>query len=101
MRVPKAAEVVAANLRRQIVLGEVAAGDYLPSQAQLMRRFGVSRPTLREALAHMRGRIIGPHPLGSTPREPSNGSRNSGSRTVCRSAVADGRRHAEEWEILG
>jgi DNA-binding FadR family transcriptional regulator len=49
VRVPKAAELVAGDLRRRIIRGELAEGDALPSESDLMARFGVSRPTLREA----------------------------------------------------
>ncbi|NMD95546.1 FadR family transcriptional regulator [Rhodococcus sp. BL-253-APC-6A1W] len=49
VRVPKAGELIAANLRRQIITGELEAGEPLPNEAALMERFGVSRPTLREA----------------------------------------------------
>jgi len=49
VRVPKAGEMVAAHLRRQIVLGELKEGDQLPPESVLMEQFGVSRPTLREA----------------------------------------------------
>jgi DNA-binding FadR family transcriptional regulator len=49
IRVPKAAELVAATLRRQIVTGELKEDDSLPSEALLMQQFRVSRPTLREA----------------------------------------------------
>ena len=49
IRVPKAAELVAATLRRQIVSGELKEDDSLPSEALLMQQFRVSRPTLREA----------------------------------------------------
>src|ERR1700728_1431307 len=49
IRVPKAAELVVAELRREIIRGELAEGDPLPPEADLMARFGVSRPTLREA----------------------------------------------------
>lgn len=49
VRVPKAGELIAANLRRQIITGELQAGEPLPNEAALMERFGVSRPTLREA----------------------------------------------------
>jgi DNA-binding FadR family transcriptional regulator len=41
--------MVAAHLRRQIVLGELKEGDQLPPEGVLMEEFGVSRPTLREA----------------------------------------------------
>jgi DNA-binding FadR family transcriptional regulator len=49
VRVPKMAELVAQQLRRQIIRGELPEGAALPSEAALMVRFGVSRPTLREA----------------------------------------------------
>jgi GntR family transcriptional repressor for pyruvate dehydrogenase complex len=49
VRVPKAAELVAADLRRQIIRGQLVDGDTLPPESELMTRFGVSRPTLREA----------------------------------------------------
>jgi DNA-binding FadR family transcriptional regulator len=49
VRVPKAGEMVAARLRRQIIFGELSEGDQLPSESVLMEQFGVSRPTLREA----------------------------------------------------
>lgn len=49
VRVPKTAEVVAHNLRSQIVRGEIPEGAPLPSEAVLMERFGISRPSLREA----------------------------------------------------
>ena len=49
VRVPKMAELVAAHLRRQIVRGELAEGEALPSETTLMAQFHVSRPTLREA----------------------------------------------------
>ena len=49
IRVPKAGEMVASYLRRQIVLGELKEDDQLPSESALMEEFGVSRPTLREA----------------------------------------------------
>lgn len=49
VRIPKASELVAGELRRQIVLGEVEEGQTLAPEAALMQRFGVSRPTLREA----------------------------------------------------
>lgn len=49
VRVPKAGEMVASHLRRQMVLGELKEGDQLPPESVLMEQFGVSRPTLREA----------------------------------------------------
>lgn len=49
-RVPKTAEIVAGRLRRLIVGGELNEGDFLPTEAELISRFAVSRATLREAL---------------------------------------------------
>ena len=46
---PKLAELVAGRLRRQIINGDLAEGDALPSESELVEQFGVSRPTLREA----------------------------------------------------
>jgi DNA-binding FadR family transcriptional regulator len=43
------AEVIVDRLRRQIVRGELVEGESLPSEHELQARFGVSRPTLREA----------------------------------------------------
>jgi len=50
VRAPKLSHLVAERLRAQIADGELSAGDSLPSEAQLLEQFGVSRPTLREAL---------------------------------------------------
>jgi DNA-binding FadR family transcriptional regulator len=49
VRVPKTAELVAAELRRQIIRRDLAEGDALPPESELMEQFGISRPTLREA----------------------------------------------------
>ncbi len=49
VRVKKTADLVADRIRAQIARGELAEGDWLPTEAELTQRFGVSRPTLREA----------------------------------------------------
>jgi GntR family transcriptional repressor for pyruvate dehydrogenase complex len=46
----KAAERVAAELRREIATGNLRPGDRLHSERQLQEQFSISRPTLREAL---------------------------------------------------
>ncbi len=46
---PKASDLVAAQLRRLVLNGDLADGDQLPPETQLTLRFGVSRPTVREA----------------------------------------------------
>ena len=50
IRSPKTAELVAGTLRRMVVDGQLKEGDFLPNEAELMTHFGVSRPTLREAV---------------------------------------------------
>ncbi|MDE2398177.1 MAG: FadR family transcriptional regulator [Burkholderiales bacterium] len=47
---PKAAETVAAELRRQIVTGRLKPGDKLHPENVLQAEFAISRPTMREAL---------------------------------------------------
>ena len=49
LREPKMADRVAAVLRRMFIRGEITEGSMLPPESELMERFGVSRPTLREA----------------------------------------------------
>jgi DNA-binding FadR family transcriptional regulator len=49
-RRPKAAEIVAAELRRQIATGRLKPGDKLHPENVLQAEFAISRPTLREAL---------------------------------------------------
>ena len=47
---PRLAELVAADLRRRILSGELEERAILPKQDDLLTEFGVSLPTLREAL---------------------------------------------------
>jgi DNA-binding FadR family transcriptional regulator len=49
VRAPKTAELIAHQIRRQIVKGELPLGTTLPSESELLAQYGVSRPTLREA----------------------------------------------------
>ncbi len=56
--VPKASALIADDLRRRIVTGELAPGERLPSETALMAEFGVSRPTLREAFRILEGESI-------------------------------------------
>lgn len=50
VRSPKLAHLVAEQLRTDIATGKIEPGDTLPSEAELLEQFGISRPTLREAL---------------------------------------------------
>jgi DNA-binding FadR family transcriptional regulator len=49
-RARKVAETVADAIRRDIIRGQLKDGDSLPAEAQLIAEFGVSRPTMREAV---------------------------------------------------
>ena len=50
IRIPKTAEIVAARIRNAIIDGDLKSGDRLPSEAQLIEQYRVSRPTIREAI---------------------------------------------------
>jgi DNA-binding FadR family transcriptional regulator len=52
-RVRKAYEQVADQLRELIMSGEIAPAQRLPNEAALAAQFGVSRPTIREALREL------------------------------------------------
>lgn len=72
VRVPKTAEIVADNIRRRIIHGDLEEGDSLPPEAQLMEQFGISRPTLREAF-----RILETERLITVTRGSRSGARVS------------------------
>lgn len=50
LHVPKVAELVADDIRRDIARGGYLDGAELPQGTELMARYDISRPTLREAL---------------------------------------------------
>jgi DNA-binding FadR family transcriptional regulator len=50
VHLPKMAEIVAEDLRHQIIEGQLHEGDPLPPEDQLMEDAGVARTTVREAL---------------------------------------------------
>jgi DNA-binding FadR family transcriptional regulator len=70
VRIPKASEMIATELRKRIVTGEIKEGDALPSETTLTEHFGVSRPTLREAF-----RILESEQLISVRRGVRGGAR--------------------------
>lgn len=73
---PRAYEPVAHELLVLILGGHLAVGDRLPSERQLAARFGVSRTTVREALAALEARGLVVTRVGSgtfvAEREPSD-----------------------------
>ena len=70
VRIPKAATVVTARLRRRIVSGDLEHGGSLPNESELMRHYEVSRPTVREAL-----RILESESLIAVNRGANGGAR--------------------------
>jgi GntR family transcriptional repressor for pyruvate dehydrogenase complex len=50
IRQPRVAEIVASQLRDDILSGRLKEGDVLPTQESLFYEFGVSPPALREAI---------------------------------------------------
>jgi GntR family transcriptional regulator, transcriptional repressor for pyruvate dehydrogenase complex len=50
VEVPKAPDVLAGQLRERILTGELAEGDPLPAERELVRQAQMSRATVREAL---------------------------------------------------
>ena len=69
-RIPKTSELIADQIRRLILNGELGEGDSLQSTSELVRQFGVSRPTLREAF-----RILESENLISVSRGSRTGAR--------------------------
>jgi DNA-binding FadR family transcriptional regulator len=62
---PRAYEAIAHELLVLILGGHLAVGDRLPSERQLAARFGVSRPTIREALSALESRGLVETRMGS------------------------------------
>lgn len=50
VQVPRISDAVAASLERHILEGSLKPGDRLPPERELAAEFGVSRPSLREAI---------------------------------------------------
>jgi DNA-binding FadR family transcriptional regulator len=63
------AKQIATNIRDAIVSGELKVDQKLPTEEELAERFGVSRPTIREALKRLAAQN-----LIHTRRGPSGGS---------------------------
>jgi GntR family transcriptional regulator, transcriptional repressor for pyruvate dehydrogenase complex len=54
IRTASLVERLATEVRSQIIAGKLSAGQPLPNEARMAEEFGVSRPLVREALAHLR-----------------------------------------------
>jgi len=73
---------VAADLREKISAGEYAPGAQLPSERELVEAYGVSRPTIRDAVNMLRteGIVTAEHGRGVFVRPPTTIHRLSRSR---------------------
>ena len=69
VRVRKAYEQIADQLRELILSGDLTPGQRLPNEAGLATQFGVSRPTVREAL-----RVLAAEGLVITAKGASGGT---------------------------
>lgn len=72
VRVPKTSELVAKQIRNAIIRRELNDGDTLPAESHLIAEFGVSRPTIREAV-----RILESEGLVTVARGARGGARIS------------------------
>ena len=50
LRLPKAADVLASQIKQEIISGQYPEGAMLPHETEMAAQLGVSRPTVREAL---------------------------------------------------
>ncbi|WP_157249008.1 GntR family transcriptional regulator [Nonomuraea typhae] len=92
---PKYAQIVQA-IRQKIADGTYPPGSLLPSETQLVREFGVSRPTVVRALQvlQLRGTIVREHGKGSfvksAPPVSEEESTRPGRAVLDRSEVEEG-----------
>ena len=90
VHVPKAADLVASDIRRRIVTGNLPDGSFLPPERELGERYQVSRPTLREAV-----RVLEAQGLLFMQR-----GRGGGTRVVAPNGTAAAREFAIMLEYL-
>jgi len=86
---PSRAAAIAAALRGEISSGTLAAGAPLPSEAQLTATYGVSRGTVRQALAALRSEGLINGGRGRSPRVTRSMLAQSFDQTVSFSAWAE------------
>jgi DNA-binding FadR family transcriptional regulator len=71
----KRAAQIAHQLRTRIVRGELRSGEHLPTEAEMIAQFAVSRPTLRAALRILESesliQVVNGSPKGPRVRVPS------------------------------
>jgi DNA-binding FadR family transcriptional regulator len=74
-RAPKLSDQVADFLISEIKNGTLAPGEYLPSEAQLTAKFGVSRTVVREALGKLKYNGLLESSQGSRTRVAEEGTK--------------------------
>lgn len=70
VRIPKAADLLAAQIKQEIISGRHPEGTMLPTEKEMADQLAVSRPTVREAL-----RILGAQGLVTIRPGPRGGPR--------------------------
>lgn len=88
---------VADDLRRKISAGEFEPGELIPSERDLVDRYGVSRPTVRDAIGLLRseGVVIAEHGRGVRVRPRSRVVR------LARSRLSRAAREADQGAFRG
>jgi DNA-binding FadR family transcriptional regulator len=83
-RAPSLADTVAVRLREEIVSGRLRPGEKLPTEQQISETYGVSRPTVREAIGRLKhdGLVITRQGAGAFVADP-------GAVSVFRLDIAD------------
>jgi DNA-binding FadR family transcriptional regulator len=94
IKATRAHEAVLAQLQQKILEGELAAGDRLPSEREMMATFGVSRPTIREAL-----RVAESLGLVTVRHGDPGGPRVLGQPSIGLSRILDGLLSAERTSV--
>ncbi len=78
IRVPKSSDVLADQLRRHILKGDLPPGEFLPTERDLVRQTGLSRGSVREALRLLEAEgLVATRPGragGSVARQPGDES---------------------------
>jgi GntR family transcriptional repressor for pyruvate dehydrogenase complex len=94
IKATRAHEAVLVQLERKILEGELAPGDRLPSEREMTQTFGVSRPTVREAL-----RVAESLGLVTVRHGDPGGPRVLGQPSVGVTRVLDGLLSAERTSV--
>jgi len=83
-RAPSLADTLALRLRDEIASGRLQAGERLPTEQQLAKTYGVSRPIVREAVGRLKhdGLVLSRQGAGAFVADP-------GASSVFRLDVAD------------